>query len=89
MMSSFSRRFIKMKKYILRIRESQKIRKVVIVLEYYCILGAIDIASQLTGVPSKYHRSVIIAFMKGHRLSRRQVQHARFIALLIASVAID
>lgn len=47
------------------------------------ILGAIDITLQLTGVPSKYHRSVIIAFVKGHRLSRRQVQHARFIILSI------
>lgn len=32
-----------------------------------CILGAIDIVSQLTGVPGKYHRSIII--VKGHRLA--------------------
>lgn len=76
-----------MKKYVLHI--SQRICKVVIVLEYCHILSAIDIASQLTGVPSKYHRSVIITFVKGHRLSHRQVQHTRFITLLIASVAID
>lgn len=50
------------------------------------ILGAIDIAPQLTGVPSKHHWCVIIAFVKGHRLSPCRRVQTRFITLSIASL---